>query len=138
LHKAVREMTARLDAAKKPEAPAGESAEQGTNAGSFIVRAAIAYMQENCTQRITLSDVADNVFVSQWHLSKLINRHMGQSFLDILGGMRIERAKQLLKNPSMRVHEVAEQAGFSDVAHFSKSFKKLVGKTPGEYRAGLR
>lgn len=69
-------------------------------------------------------DAANNVYVSQWHLSKLINKHMGQSFLDLLAGMRIERAKMLLRGPSMRVHAVAEAVGFSDVAHFSKSFKK--------------
>lgn len=136
LREAICEMTARLDALP-PEEPEKQSAEGG-EAGSFVVRLALAYMQEHCTEHITLSHVADNVYVSQWHLSKLINRHTGQSFLDLLGGMRIERAKQLLRNPSMRVHEVAAQTGFSDVAHFSKSFKKIVGKTPGEYRAGLK
>lgn len=138
LREAVREMTARLDAAAPVRLSEQEREEQSANAGNFIVRSALEYMQEHCTQHITLSDVADNVFVSQWHLSKLINRHMGQSFLDILGGMRIERAKALLKDPSMRIHEVAERAGFSDVAHFSKSFKNLVGKTPGEYRSELK
>lgn len=139
LHEAVREMTSRLNAAaQKAEAPAPEESEQNANASNFIVRSALDYMQDHCTQHITLSDVADHVFVSQWHLSKLINKHMGQSFLDILGGMRIERAKTLLKDPSMRIHEVADQSGFSDVAHFSRSFKNLVGKTPGEYRADLK
>ncbi|MGN1368681.1 MAG: helix-turn-helix transcriptional regulator, partial [Aristaeellaceae bacterium] len=91
----------------------------------------------HCTEHISLTDVAESVYVSQWHLSKLINRHTGQSFLDLLGSMRIERAKELLADPAMRVHAVAEEVGYSDVAHFSKSFKKIVGKTPGEYRATL-
>ena len=81
--------------------------------------------------------MAENVYVSQWHLSKLINRHTGQSFFDLLGKMRIERALPLLADPSMRIHAIAEQVGYSDVAHFSKTFKKIVGKTPGEYRASL-
>lgn len=135
LNEAVCEMTRRLDA--MPPAQETES-EAGGEASSFVVRAALAYMQAHCTQRLSLGDVAENVYVSQWHLSKLINRHTGQSFLDLLSGMRIERAKQLLRNPSMRVHDVAEQTGFSDVAHFSKSFKRLTGQTPGEYRAGLK
>lgn len=136
LNEAVAEMTRRLDA-MSPKEKAEEAAE-GSEAASFVVRAALSYMQEHCAEHISLSDVADNVYVSQWHLSKLINRHTGQSFFDLLGGMRIERAKSLLRDPSMRVHEVAEAVGFSDVAHFSKSFKRIVGKTPGEYRAGLR
>ena len=108
-------------------------AENG-EAGSFIVRSALDYMRNHCTEHISLSDVAEGVYVSQWHLSKLINKHTNQSFFDLLGSMRIEKAKQLLQDPAMRIHEVAEQVGYSDVAHFSKSFKKITGKAPGEYR----
>ena len=137
LNEAVQEMTRRLCAARpvRQEEPAGA---ESTEASSFVVRAALHYMQEHCTERISLGDVADHVYVSQWHLSKLINRHTGQSFFDLLGGMRIERAKLLLADPSMRVHEVAQETGFADVAHFSKSFKKITGRTPGEYRMGLK
>jgi len=74
------------------------------------------------------------VYVSQWHLSKLLNRETDQSSFDLLGGMRIARAKELLANPALRIHEIAEETGFSDVAHFSRSFKKITGYTPGEYR----
>ena len=73
------------------------------------------------------------MYVSQWHLSKLLNRETGQSFFDLLGGMRIDRARKMLEDPSMRVQEVAEATGFSDVAHFSRSFKRFTGCTPGEY-----
>lgn len=140
LTEAVKEMTRRLSAMsqEKTQLQDEESQNDGGEASSFIVRAAMTYMQQHCTQKISLSDVAGHVYVSQWHLSKLINKHMGQSFLDILANMRIEHAKQLLRDPSMRIHEVAEKAGFSDVAHFSKSFKKIVGKTPGEYRSALK
>ncbi|MBQ7887634.1 MAG: response regulator [Clostridia bacterium] len=139
LNEAVLEMIRRLDALPPESVQAEENADTGAGeASSFVVRAALSYMQAHCTQKLTLGDVADHVYVSQWHLSKLINRHMAQSFLDILAGMRIERAKQLLRDPSMRVHEVAQEAGFTDVAHFSKSFKRIVGKTPGEYRAELK
>jgi len=104
-------------------------------AGNYLVRSALQYMREHCTeQHLSLSDVADHVYVSQWHLSKLLNRETGKSFFDLLGGMRVELAKKLLEDPAVRVHEVAEAAGYADVAHFSKSFKKLAGCTPGEYR----
>jgi two-component system response regulator YesN len=81
--------------------------------------------------------VADHVYVSQWHLSKLINRQLNQSFFDILARMRVDRAKALLADSSLRIHAVAEQVGYVDVAHFSKSFKRLEGVTPGEYRDSL-
>ena len=134
LTEAVQAMTALLDAMPPAqEASAEEPAENG-EAGSFIVRSALDYMRNHCTEHISLSDVAEGVYVSQWHLSKLINKHTNQSFFDLLGSMRIEKAKQLLQDPAMRIHEVAEQVGYSDVAHFSKSFKKITGKAPGEYR----
>lgn len=139
LNEAVHEMIRRLNAMPAESVP--ESTENEANMGaasSFVVRAALAYMQAHCTEKLSLGDVADNVYVSQWHLSKLINRHTGQSFLDLLSSMRIERAKVLLADPSMRIHAVAEQTGFADVAHFSKSFKRITGQTPGEYRAELK
>ena len=137
IHEAVRFMAARLDALPPEEESPEDDSAGGGEAGSFIVNAALEYMRSHCHTHISLADVADHVYVSQWHLSKLINRHTGQSFFDLLGGMRIDRAKVLLADPAMRVHAVAEEVGYNDVAHFSKSFKKIVGKTPGEYRASL-
>ena len=135
IEEAVRLMAARLDALP-PDAP--EAGEDGP-AGNFIVQAAMNYMREHyAEQHLSLSDVADHVYVSQWHLSKLLNRETEQSFFDLLAGIRIEKAKQLLTDPARRIHEVAESVGYTDVAHFSKSFKKYVGCTPGEYRNGVR
>ena len=140
LHEAVRTMTARLDALNpQPQEALDEAAnDEGNEASSFIVREAMNYMQQHYAEHIALNDVAEHVYVSQWHLSKLINRHMGQSFLDLLGSMRIEGAKRLMADPSLRIHDIAEKVGYSDVAHFSKSFKKIVGKTPGEYRDAIK
>ena len=134
LKEAVRVMVSRLDAApaRKEEPPEEETVRA---AGNHLVRAALVYMKEHCSeQHLSLGDVADHVYVSQWHLSKLLNRETGQSFFDLLGSLRIARAKELLADPSMRGLDVAEATGFSDVAHFSRSFKRFAGCTPGEYR----
>ena len=134
LKDAVREMVSRLDAMPRLKDDHAED-ETAKEAGNHLVKAALSYMKEHCTeQHLSLSDVADHVYVSQWHLSKLLNRETNQSFFDLLGNMRIARAKKLLADPALRIHEIAEIAGFSDVAHFSRSFKKLTGFTPGEYR----
>lgn len=106
-------------------------------AGSFVLNAAMAYIEQNFSGRITLGDVAEHVFVSPWHLSRLINKYQEKSFFDIVNQLRIQKAKELLKNPALKVHEVAEQVGFADVAHFSKNFKRSVGKSPLEYRTSL-
>ena len=133
LQEAVKLMVSRLDAMPQlPEDPDDESVKE---AGNHLVKAALAYMKEHCTeQHLSLGEVADHVYVSQWHLSKLLNRRTGRSFFELLGSLRVEKAKFLLKNPALHIQDVAEQTGYTDVAHFSKSFKKLTGRTPGEYR----
>ena len=136
LVEAVRVMTERLGKYAE-EAPEEAADAEGNEAGSFVVQSALKYMREHSAERLTLSDVADHVYVSQWHLSKLINRYTEQSFFELIGGMRVERAKLMLSDPSMRVQDVALQVGYLDVAHFSKSFKKVTGMTPVEYRASL-
>ena len=139
LREAISTMKARLDEAPPaPSAlePEAEPAESSGEAGAFIARAAMDYIRQHYTEHLTLSDVADHVYVSQWHLSKLINRHLQQSFLDIINTLRVERAKELLADPACRVHDIAALVGYSDVAHFSRIFKKHTGQSPLDYRAG--
>ncbi len=111
-----------------------EVQEHESTASSFIVKNALKYIQENYTQKLTLSDVAEKTYVSQWHLSKLLNRHTEQSFSEILNNVRIEEAKKLLEDPSLRIGDVADAVGFMDMAHFSRVFKKQVGISANEYR----
>ena len=106
-------------------------------ASSFIVKNAVAYIEEHYKEKLKLSDVADQVYVSQWHLSKLMNRYMGQNFSEILNGIRINKAKELLKDPSLRIGDIADEVGFLDMAHFSRVFKKQVGISANEYRNHL-
>jgi two-component system response regulator YesN len=103
-------------------------------ASSFIVKNALAYIEKNYKERLKLADVADNVYVSQWHLSKLLNKYTGQNFSEILNNVRMEQAKRLLTNPSLRIGDIAEEVGFLDMAHFSRVFKKQVGISANEYR----
>ena len=134
LKETLRIMVSRLDLLPAAEA---EVPDDASEAGNFIVKAALDYMRENCMQQhLSLSAVADHVYVSQWHLSKLLNRETGKSFFDLLGSMRVEKSKTLLRTPGMNIQDVAEQTGYTDVAHFSRTFKKLTGQTPGEYRKG--
>lgn len=103
-------------------------------ASSFIVKNALKYMETHYKQKLTLCDVADKAYVSQWHLSKLLNRLTGQNFSELLNTIRINEAKKLLKDPSLRIGDIAEEVGFIDLAHFSRVFKKTVGVSANEYR----
>ena len=116
------------------EKEAEELLKEDYPANSFIVKNALAYIEDNYMNKFKLSDVADKVYISQWYLSKLLNRHVGQNFSEILNHVRIENAKRLLENPELRISDVAEQVGFLDVAHFSRVFKKLEGISANQYR----
>jgi len=112
--------------------------EHSQNASSFIVNQALTFMEKNYRQKLTLQTVAECSYVSQWHLSKLLNRHTGKSFYDILNSIRIEKAKALLMDPSLKIGEIAELVGYADTAHFARTFKKLEGMSANEYRNVLR
>ncbi len=108
--------------------------EKGEGASSFVVKNAVSYMERHYAEHLSLSDVADHVYVSQWHLSKLLNKYQEKGFSEILNEIRITRAKELLKDPGLRIGDIAERVGFSDIAHFSRAFKKFEGISANEYR----
>lgn len=112
----------------------GKPSKSDNAASSFIVNNAIKYIENNYAHKLTLSDVAEKTYVSQWHLSKLLNRHMSQNFSEILNNVRINEAKKLLTDPSLRIGDIAESVGFVDMAHFSRVFKKTLGISANEYR----
>lgn len=141
LQEAVRVMAANLKrkgiTGQEEKEPASAVPEQESAAGSFTVNRALAYMKENYSRKVTLTDVADNTYVSQWHLSKLLKRHTGKSFSELMNEIRVDEAKKLLLDPSLRVGDVADLVGFVDMAHFSRVFKKFVGVSANEYRNTL-
>ena len=114
-----------------------ESVSTEQNTGSFIVNRAVSYIEKHYTEKLSLQDVADICYVSQWHLSKLLNKYAGQSFYDILNSVRINAAKELLRDPSLRVGDVGLMVGYTDPAHFAKIFKKVTGCSANEYRNQL-
>ena len=103
-------------------------------ANSFIVKNAMKYIDEHYNEKLTLPEVAEKTYVSQWHLSKLLNKEMKKSFSEILNDTRIKRAKKLLEDSSLRIGDVAREVGFLDFAHFSRVFKKVEGISANEYR----
>ena len=133
IHEALEAMAARLSSSAEKDREESEN----ENAGSFLINQAIAYMQKHYAEKLTLQEVADACYVSQWHLSKLMNRHTGKSFYDILNSLRIKAAKELLTDPGLRISDIGEKVGYADTAHFAKVFKKLVGISANEYRNSL-
>ncbi|GAA0790598.1 hypothetical protein GCM10008910_00430 [Faecalicatena orotica] len=67
-------------------------------------------------------------------MSGLFKKEVGEPITEYLTRYRIEKAKELLKDNTMRLREIAEMVGFNDVSYFSNTFKKVAGMSPTEYR----
>ena len=139
INEALEAMTAKLkEPSAKPQEEPPEEEEKHQGAGSFLVDSAVSYMREHYQEKLTLQEVADRCYVSQWHLSKLLNKYMEMSFYDILNSIRIENAKRLLENPGLKIGQIGEMVGYADAAHFTRTFKKLEGINANEYRNRMR
>lgn len=87
------------------------------------------------TSRITIIQLSKIIGVNRTYLSNHINTNYGLNFNLWLNRLRIEEAKELIKqSPERNLSEIAQQIGFTDLAHFSKQFKLLVGEAPSKWR----
>lgn len=100
----------------------------------LILRKAIDYINAHYNEQVTLNEVAENIYVSTFYISRMFKKDLGKSFVDYLNEIRIEKAKELLRDIKYKTYEVAETVGIPDAHYFSKLFKKHTGVTPTEYR----
>ncbi len=132
-------VSAMVEKLPKGETPVEEETEVAdSTANSFIVNKALEYMRAHYNEKLRLQDVADVVFVSQWHLSKLLNKTTGQTFSELFNSIRIEKAVELLHDPELRISDIAEMVGFVDLAHFSRVFKHMKGYSANEFRNKIK
>ncbi len=82
---------------------------------------------------ITLQEMCEYLQISTSHFSTIFKEETGKTFLEVLNGVRMEKAKQLLRDTSLKNYEIAEKVGFSDPHYFNIAFKKTVGTTPKQY-----
>lgn len=101
------------------------------------LRRALLYLAEHYAQPIALGQLARHAHVSPSHLSYLFRSMLNTTFKPMLQRIRVEKAKEMLVAAGRpRITEVAWNAGFADLSHFEKSFRRIVGQTPSEFRRG--
>jgi AraC-like DNA-binding protein/ligand-binding sensor protein len=110
---------------------------QESSAESPFTRRAKAYVTDHQNDPISLNDVSHALHVSTFYFCKMFKKATGLTFTDYLGRVRIERAKTMLLNPNRRISEVAYEVGFGSLTHFNRIFRRLVGKSPSDYRLGV-
>lgn len=92
------------------------------------------YIQLNYAQNLSLQEISQHVYLSSTYLSFLFKSVTGETYIDYLKNVRIEKAKELLKRLDLKVYEVAERVGYNDYKYFTLQFKKMVGLSPKEFR----
>lgn len=107
----------------------------GDNKGARLTRRVIGYLQANYNKPIQSPDLAAHFHFNPSYLNRVFKAHTGFTIRTFLIDYRINLAMELLRSQSLTVSEVATAVGFGDIPHFIKTFKKLVGQTPTEYRA---
>ena len=110
---------------------------QQDNPEPLVITRAKEYIQEHQTENLRLGHVAKAVNTSTFYFCKMFKKVTGINFTDYLSRVRIEKSKNLLLNPNLRVSEIAFEVGFQSLTHFNRVFKKILGQSPTEYRAQL-
>ncbi len=95
------------------------------------------YIDHNFQNNIKLETIASRFGYNSAYLGKIFTRSVGKSFNSYVDHKRIEYSKRLLLGDSLKVYEIAQQAGYKNVDYFHKKFKKYVGVSPAEYRKSM-
>lgn len=122
--------------AKKMISQAIEIRDQNSgNKNRSILKTAVDFIDSHyMDEEISLNTVANVANVSSNHFSTLFSQNMGQTFIEYLTTLRMNKAKELLRCTGMRSSEIAGEIGYKDAHYFSYLFKKTQGMTPSDYR----
>ncbi len=102
-----------------------------------LITRAKAFIQEHQGESLRLGQISKAVNSSPFYFCKMFKKATGLNFTDYLSRLRIERAKNLLLNPNLRVSEIAFEVGFQSLTQFNRVFKNAVGHSPTRYREQL-
>lgn len=92
------------------------------------------YIAAHLEEALSLERVAEVVHMSRFYFCKMFHKHTGLHFTDYVSRLRVERAKELLMNPNLRISEIAYEVGFQSLTHFNRVFRRVVGRAPTAFR----
>jgi AraC-like DNA-binding protein/ligand-binding sensor protein len=110
---------------------------QAAIAQSPIIAKAKQFINEHYAEELSLGQVSGNVNTSRFYFCKQFRKSTGLSFTEFVSRTRIEKAKDLLLNPNLRISEIAFAVGFQSLTHFNRMFKRIEGQSPTDGRDHL-
>jgi len=103
------------------------------NKDSKIIELAKRYIELHYSENVSLNEVADYIGFSTYYFSKFFKKEVGINFKDFLTNIKINKAKELLKNGNLNISEIAYKLGYNEPNYFSLTFKKKTGLSPKEF-----
>ena len=107
---------------------------QRVHAEEYPIRLAIEYMKKHYADKITLEEVAAHSGFNPTYFSEKFKEKTGKNFTDFLTEVRMEAAKELLRDSRRTIGQIGDAVGYKDAKYFSQQFTKCVGMKPTEYR----
>ena len=105
---------------------------------SPIIKRALNYIEANYTADISLSMAAEYLNINPSYFGQLFKSETGQLFTNYINILRTKKAIKLMKSTNLKLTEIAEQIGYNNTTYFYKIFKRIVGKSPSEYKSEIR
>ncbi|OCN05429.1 hypothetical protein A4S06_08755 [Erysipelotrichaceae bacterium MTC7] len=101
---------------------------------SFHIRKSLKFIHANIYNNINVKDVSEHVKLDQKYFSKIFKKELKKTPIDYMQNLKIEEAKKLITSTPYSLKEISEILHFSSTAHFSSSFKKIIGLTPKQFK----
>lgn len=98
----------------------------------------IRYMEEHIGERLSLDTICRDTLTGRSQLQKIFREAHGCGVIDYFSSMKIDTAKQLIRDNHLNFTEISDRLGYTSVHYFSRQFKKLTGMTPSEYATSIR
>lgn len=100
----------------------------------LAIQKAAEYIQKNFRKKVTIEDIAQEVYLSPCYISRIFKQGLGYTLTEYLTRVRIEEAKTMLKDPRYNVMRAGKESGFDNPAYFTRVFKKNEGITPSRFK----
>jgi len=106
---------------------------EGQKNYSKVTLQVIDYLNRSYSKKVSLQEISDLVGLTPSHLSRVIKKDTGESFVDLFNKIKVSMAEKLLKESNLKVYEVANKVGIDNYSYFYQLFKKVTGTSPKDY-----
>lgn len=101
------------------------------------IRTILRYIGEHIHKNLSLNQIARVVRMNPSYFSLYFKKEMGENYISFITRVKIQKAKELLQDPNLKIYELAEMLGYKDTKYFCRKFKDIVGLTPTQYKEAI-